>query len=579
MQISMADSKITKKHHPSGSLARRILTVTILLLVIPLFLQSIFLYQEEYKQKLDDVRHDLDLLSKERVHFIKEIIQLNSYLLDTYPRDETFCAGPPIECGEEVGCEAFCGGPSRNVKRQYTTPQNEAFCGDPSSSNVKRLYIERIPMPQGVGSRFVLVSKSRDALLVGKRDSNGQAIVIPIPFSLLAEDFPSRNPVQVSLIDRKGKMIWENMKLDDQEDLLETKEPIGRTGLNLRLAVEKDHIQGLHTDAYFFNFATLVFFVGIIGGGAVYLFTRRISRPLKNLCKTMERVSEGAVHARYTPDRMGFEINELGLQFNQTLDDLLRHAQFAERERLHREKLAEELRIGHDIQASLLPSHVPGLPNVDIATAYLASKEVNGDFYDLFRLENGNLLIAMCDTAGKGISACLFSLGLRSIIRSLANVTDDVADLVRRANDLYMIDAHESSMFSTLWLGIYNPNNHHLQYCSQGHPPAALRRGNEIQELWTGGIALGAQKMDVIPTKQVNLVKGDLLLLYTDGVTEAHDLDGQLFGKTRLNEWILRQKKHTAQQVVDQLVEEIHLFSQGSRQHDDLSLIVLRISD
>jgi serine phosphatase RsbU (regulator of sigma subunit) len=530
----MADSKITKKHHPSGSFSRRILAVTILLLVIPLFLQSLFLYREEYKQKLEDVTIDLDLLAKERVHFIQEIIQSDWQLLDV-----------------------VSGGPY---------------------ANVKQLYIERIPMPQGLEDRFVLVKKTREALLVGKRESSTHALVIPISFSLLAKELPSSDPIRLSLLDLKGKVVWENIKLKvPPDELVEVKEPIGGTGLIFQLSMEKNLIHGLHLQTYYLHFATLVFFVGVIGGGAVYLFTRRISRPLKNLCKTMERVSEGSLHSRYTPDRMGFEINELGLQFNQTLDDLLRHAQLAERERIHREKLAEELRIGHDIQASLLPSHVPGLPNVDIATAYLASKEVNGDFYDLFRLENGNLLIAMCDTAGKGISACLFSLGLRSIIRSLANVTTDVADLVRRANDLYMIDAHDSSMFSTLWLGIYNPNNHHLEYCSQGHPPAVLRRGSQIEELWTGGIALGAQKIDVIPTKKVTLGSGDLLLLYTDGVTEAHDPDGQLFGKTRLNEWVLRKKRQTAQQIADQLVEEIHLFSQGTRQHDDISLIVIRI--
>ena len=95
--------------------------------------------------------------------------------------------------------------------------------------------------------------------------------------------------------------------------------------------------------SYYFRFATLVFFVGIFGGGAVYFFTRRIGKPLKDLCKTMERVSGGAAHARYTPDRMGFEINALGIQFNETLDSLLHHAQEAERERLIRERLAGEL--------------------------------------------------------------------------------------------------------------------------------------------------------------------------------------------------------------------------------------------
>lgn len=327
---------------------------------------------------------------------------------------------------------------------------------------------------------------------------------------------------------------------------------------------------------YYFHFATLVFFVGVIGGGAVYLLTRRIAKPLKELCKTMERVSEGAAHVRYTPDRMGFEINELGLQFNETLDALLLYTQEAEKERLLREKLAEELRIGHEIQANLLPLHVPGVAGVDIATSYFGSKEVSGDFYDLFRLENGKLLIAISDVAGKGISACLFSLGLRSMLRSLASVTTDLGELVRRVNDLYWIDAHEPSMFATLWLGLYDPASHYLTYCSQGHPPALLRRGNQLQELWTGGIALGAQKIDVIPTKEIILTKGDLLLLYTDGILEAHDRNDQLFGKERLHPFVLR-GKGTSQQIADQLIDEVRLFSRGEAQHDDMTLVVLKM--
>ena len=457
----MADLKITKKHHPSGSLTRRILTISVFLLVIPLFLQSLFLYRQEYDQKVGDIEVDLEVLAKERAHLIKEMIQMDWNLL-------------------------------------YALHENP---------NVKTLYIEKIPLPQGVGKKFVLLSARRDALLVGKQESSTGAWVIPISFSTIARDLSGAKQIRLALLDGKEKILWENRK--EGREQLQVQEPIPETGLTLQLGIEKRQIHGLQIATYYFRFATLIFFVGVIGGGAVYLLTRRIARPLKDLCKTMERVSEGAIHARYTPDRMGFEINELGIQFNETLDALSYHVQEAHRERLTREKLAEELRIGHEIQANLLPSHVPGLPGIDLATSYFASKEVNGDFYDLFRLDNGQLLIAICDTAGKGISACLFSLGLRSMIRSLATVCTDLAELVRRTNDLYMIDAHASSMFSTLWLGLYDPVQRHLIYCSQGHPPALLRRGSELQELWTAGIALGAQKLDVIPTKEISLQSGD----------------------------------------------------------------------
>ncbi len=531
----MKDSKITKKHHPTGSFARRILAISILLLVIPLFLQSLFLYKQEYDQKLSDVEGDLKLLANERAHLIDETIQMDWDFLEA-------------EQGK------FEGG-----------------------RDVKRLYIQRIPLPQNVSNRFVMVSRNRDAILAGVAESSTSALVIAIPLTGIARDLPRAYPVRISLVDNKGRSLWENRKFSDSSDLLTATDPIGETKLSVQLQVEKSRIQGLHIQSYYFRFATLVFFVGVFGGGAVYFFTRRIGKPLKDLCRTMERVSGGAAHARYTPDRMGFEINALGLQFNETLDSLLHHAQEAERERLIRERLAGELRIGHEIQASLLPLHIPGLPGVDIAAGYFASKEVNGDFYDLFRLEDGQILIAMCDTAGKGISACLFSLGLRSILRSLASVGSDLSELVRKANDLYLIDAHESSMFSTVWLGLYNPATQKLAYCSQGHPPAVLLRGSRIEELWTPGIALGAQKVDLIETKEVTLKPGDLLVMYTDGIIEAHDPDNELFGKERLYELIQRKKNATSQQIADRIIEDVHLFSQGAPQHDDITLLVFRI--
>ncbi|MBX7066517.1 MAG: PP2C family protein-serine/threonine phosphatase [Parachlamydiales bacterium] len=522
----MADSSITKKSHPSGSLARRILIIAILLLVIPLFLQTLFLYRQEYDQKLQDVEADLKMLANERAHFIDEILQMDWTLL------------------EEATNE------SRNI--------------------------ERIPLPPNARDQFVAISKSRQAVLAGIAETPTEALVIPIPFTVIARDMPRAYQIRMALIDEKGKVLWENVPVKG-EDFLQADDPIGETGLSVRLTVEKKEIKGLHQQSYYLRFAALVLFVGIIGGGAVFLFTRRIAKPLRHLCKTMERVSEGAAHVRYTPDWMGFEINALGIQFNQTLDGLLRHAGEAERERLHRERLAKELSIGHEIQSNLLPTHVPGMAGLDIASAYFASKEVNGDFYDLFKMPNGKLLISVCDTAGKGIPACLFALGLRSILRTLATTVHDLSELVQRANDLYFIDAQNASMFSTLWIGIFDPKSHKLTFCSQGHPPGLLVRGAQLEELWTQGIALGAQKVDLIPTKEVGLEDGDLLVLYTDGIVEAHDSENRLYGKNRFYEILVKKQKSTAQQLADRIIEEVRLFSGGAPQHDDMTLLVIRV--
>lgn len=508
------------------------MTVSILLLVIPLLLHDLFLYRQEYRERLQAAQSYLQAIGQERALLIEGMIKMVN--------------------GE--------------IERQGGEPT--AGC---SNDNVKPLYIEKIPMPQGVGDDFVLLDQRRKALLIGQRESAYYALIMAVPLAELLQHLPEPYPVEMALTEGRGK--------GPEADVLRVEQPIRGTNLFLQLSLPMDHIQGLQKRQYLFRLVSLLLFVGGIGGAAVALLTRRIARPLKNLSRTMERVQEGASHARYTPDWMGFEINELGKQFNETMEGWLRHAQQAERERIAREKLAEEWRIGHAIQARLFPSHVPGLPGVDIATGNLPAREVNGDFYDLFHLESGKLLLVVSDVAGKGIAACLYALGLRSLIRSFASTSEKVEEIVRKTNDLFWLDAHESSLFATLWLGLYDPKTRMLEFCSQGHPPALLQRGESLQELWTNGIALGAQKTAVIPTKKIQLTAGDLLLLYTDGIIEAHDPYNQLFGQKRLHDFLLRKKRERPQKIVDELIEEVHLFSQGSPQHDDMTLVVVKISD
>lgn len=447
----MTDSKISKKPSLSG----RVLTIAVLLLVIPLLLQSFFLYNQEYKEKLSDITETLQVIAKERAAFLSE-------------------KGPPYDL----------------------TPHGEPY---------------------------------------------------PIKFAVV--DKPTaQNP-----------------------DILQVDEPL--SGKYLEVSVPKEEILALHQSEYYYRFVTLLIFVGVFGGGCVYLLTRRVSRPLKELCKTMQRVSEGAIHARYTPDWMGFEINALGKQFNETLDSMLKLTAQAELEKIHREKLAEELKIGREIQKGLFPANVKQFKGLEIASRFLPAKELNGDFSDLFHLENGSIVMVICDTAGKGIPACLFSLGLRSMIRSLASTTSDLAEIVVQANNLFWLDARESGMFSTVWIGIYDPKKQNLTYCSQGHPPGLLLRQGKVIELWTGGISLGAQKLETVPTKQIELQGGDLLLLYTDGIIEAHDLNNNLFGKDKLTHFLLSQKEKFPERIADSLLNEVDRFCKGALQHDDLTFI------
>lgn len=536
----MKDLKITKKRSLGGSLARRIAIIAILLLVVPLLLQTLFLYNQEYLERIEEVEDDLSILAEDRAYFLGKIIEINWDLI--------------------------------KEKKALLAKESELL------NNLSRFGVERIPLPQKVPHQFVVISQSKNAIVIGVADSNLTALVTFLPFSFLAKGIPKIYPIVIELSDEKGQVFFASQNLSFK-DVLQARAPISKTGLFLDLKVEKSKIQALQRQAYYLRFVSLLFFVGVLGGGMLYLFVRRVARPFRHLGQVLTRVSQGAAHVRYQSDWMGFEINAIGEKLNEALEGLLYHEKEAQNQRIEREKLLQELQIGHEIQESLVPKKTFFSQNLDIGVCYLAAKEVNGDFYDLFEMPNQKILFVISDTAGKGIGACLFALTLRSSIRSIASVTDSLEEIVQKVNDLYLLDTRVSSMFSTLWLGIYDPNTHHLTYCSQGHLPALMVRGLQIKELWTQGIALGAQKIDAVITEEITLEKDDLLFLYTDGIVEAHDIDNHLFGKERLEQVIQSHLRETSQQISDNIREEVHLFARGAPQHDDMTFIVLRVLD
>lgn len=517
-----------------GSLAWRALIVSLCLLVLPLLFHSLFLYRADDLHNLKDVQSALRLTIDAQKALVEEQLMLQWGVLD-------------------------------------------AMDGA-SDEDLRRFEIQQIVTPPNVPDHFAVVDKN--ILYVGKKlyanPSASLAFVSSVNtlMKMLTRFKGDSFPISLSLIDPRGRTL----SGERQESHLSETRKIQGADFSLYLSAPPDAVEKLDKTDYVHNFLSLLFFIAFIGGVFVWFITRRIAKPLNQLCKVMERISQGAVHVRYTPDWMGFEINALGKQFNETLDQLLMQSQEAARERISRERLAKELQIGREIQMSLLPKHLPDFSGVDIAQGFLPAREVGGDFYDLFSLEKGKFLIAVADTAGKGISACLYSLGLRSILRTLASTGMSLSDIVLRANALFLRDAHQSGMFVTLWIGIYDVHEKILEYCSQGHPPAFLVHQEKIQELSTGGIALGAQAYDAVEVKKTTLPLGALLFLYTDGIVEAHSAEQQLYGVDRLKSFLLKSSMLSSLAIADGLLAEIEQFSQGVIQHDDITLIAMRLT-
>ena len=524
----MLKEKFPRKLYPTSSLARRIFLLSLCLLIAPLFLHTFFLYRQEYQQEVEEATQMLRMIGQGEKAFLEDKIALNFRLIDSMISHPA----PP--------------------------------------------FIET-PLPTGTRGPFVLASIRHQALLVGKPMNSTQALALQIPYSEILEQFAhfesAPYPVVMALMDPQKQLLAGRIL----PNALTVDHPMGDLPLSIHLSVSKESIQNAYERDMFFRLSSLLLFIACIGGFFVWLFTRRMARPLKTLCIAMQKVEEGALHTRYMPDWMGFEINVLGGQFNATLDALISQQKATEEEKLAREKLAEELRIGRDIQASLLPSQLPEMPEIEVAAGFYPAKEVGGDFYDFHLLDQGALFLAIADTAGKGIPACLYSLGLRSALRSFASLSTNLSEILLRTNALFCSDAKQTGMFATLWAAIYEPNQRRLTYCNQGHHPAFLMRSGYLRELTTEGIALGAHPLETLSAHAITLEVGDLLFLYTDGIIEAHDSNQQLFGAERLKEFLHRHLGNPAKDIRDQLLQEVHRFSQGKAQHDDLTAVALRI--
>ncbi|MBI3508457.1 MAG: PP2C family protein-serine/threonine phosphatase [Chlamydiia bacterium] len=522
-----------KKFYPTGSLARRVIFVSLALLVIPLFLHSLFLYRLEFREKYQDVELTLTIIGEAQIALIQERIHGQWDVLDA-------------------------------VSQQ-------------SSSLIQQMGIVTMPLPEGASHDFALIDP-KSGLFIGKQISQTQALGFQTPFQQLLNTLThfQNAPylVSVALLDREGHTLAGEV----QSDALSVVLPVRGSNFSISLTVPKEAIRELHFVRYIYRISALVFLIGIVGGFLVWLLTRRIAKPLKNLCHTLERVSEGATHVRYESDSMGFEINELGKQFNQTLDALLQQQAIAEREKLARERLAQEFKIGREIQTSLLPMHFPDQEHLDMAGGFLPATEVGGDYYDVFTTtQEGKILFVIADTAGKGISACLFALGFRSLLRSLVSVKKDLSEALLEANRLFGLDAESSGMFITAWVGLLDPRTHQLTYCSLGHPPALLKQGAEISELSTSAMALGAAEWKHVETQSVSLHSGDVLFLYTDGILEAHNPKQELFGMQRLQTFLLQSMRASSEKLVQDLLHEVELFSGSAPQHDDITCLCVRV--
>lgn len=242
-----------------------------------------------------------------------------------------------------------------------------------------------------------------------------------------------------------------------------------------------------------------------------------------------------------------------------------------------KKRLDHELRLAHQIQASFLPRHPPLLPGYDIGAAWYAAREVSGDFYDLIPLSHGRLGLVIADVSDKGLPAALFMALTRTIIRTMAIGKPSPREAMERANDVIIADA-QSDMFVTAFYGVLDTTDGSVLYVNAGHNPPLLchHADRTLAPLREHGIALGIVPNLEQPQGHAQLQCGDVIVLYTDGITDALNEAEEEFGVARLGAVIQEHAGKTAQALTDEILRAVEQFTQGVPQFDDLTLVVVK---
>jgi serine phosphatase RsbU (regulator of sigma subunit) len=247
-------------------------------------------------------------------------------------------------------------------------------------------------------------------------------------------------------------------------------------------------------------------------------------------------------------------------------------------ERIERERIEQELRVARRIQQASLPKETPTLAGLQVSPFYQPAREVGGDFYDFFELEDGRVGVVVGDATGKGIPAALLAEATSNMLRAVAQALDSNSPgkVLERVNET-LLARIPPNMFVTCFYAILEPESGSLTYANAGHDLPYLHRNSDAEELRARGMPLGLMPGRGYEEKKTILEAGESALFYSDGLVEAHDPHGEMFGFPRLRALVAEQAEERS--LGNLLLEELYSFVGGGwEQEDDITLLTLERS-
>jgi len=317
----------------------------------------------------------------------------------------------------------------------------------------------------------------------------------------------------------------------------------------------------------------------VISYAGVFLLVYIVTTPLRKLAYWVKEAGRSGVEGEELDIDESSEIGEIAKAFS----DMTHKLKESEASLAEKEQLDREIQVAREIQRTLLPSKFPEIEGYEIAAFYEAAKEVGGDYYDFIEVDKDVYGVAVADVSGKGIPGSLVMTMIRTALRTEARGVLDAAEVLKKVND-FVIQDMKKGMFVTIFYAILDTRRRRLNYASAGHNPMILYRGRTRKTYYLNprGFPIGLDLPDpsmfakALESDTIRLMEDDLLLLYTDGITEAMNQSREQFGEERLLQ-VVREYGHLpAETFIEKLRDELHSFTEGNAQNDDITLVAIK---
>ena len=247
------------------------------------------------------------------------------------------------------------------------------------------------------------------------------------------------------------------------------------------------------------------------------------------------------------------------------------------REALEKHKMEEELDIAREIQRNLLPQKFPSLSNFDIAAVNVSSKQVGGDYYDIIELDENDCVVAIADVSGKGVPASLMMANMQAFLQVICRQNIPLGVATGLINDLISKNTTDGRFITFFW-GTLNNLDKTFEYVNAGHNPPLLIRDGKIIKLEIGGMILGVMKtLMQYRSEKIQLMKDDVIVMFTDGISEAMNKKGEEFSDAALEKLSLESVGDTSENIMKKIQSEVQKFTDGANQSDDITLVVIKV--